>query len=157
MSADAKPTVLFVHGNWHSPAHLAPVRDLFSKAGYPTSCPRLASCDAVPFVGPYEDAESLLPELVELVEARGKDVIVVAHSYGGLVATQAISKGFAKKVRGNEGKNGGILRIVYLCAFLMFEGETALSQFGIGPSDPFPPHVLIDVSCRGFLFSWDLN
>lgn len=150
MASDVKPTVLFVHGNWHSPAHFAPICDLFNKAGYPTSCPRLASCDASPSVGPYEDAASLLPELVKLVEAQERDVIVVAHSYGGVVATQAITEQFAKNVRGMKGKRGGILRIVYLCALLPVEGETVMSQFGVGPSDPIPPHILLDVGCSQF-------
>jgi pimeloyl-ACP methyl ester carboxylesterase len=150
MASDTKPTVLFVHGNWHSPAHFAPICDLFNKAGYPTSCPRLASCDANPSVGPYEDAASLLPELVKLVEAQERDVIVVAHSYGGVVATQAVTKQYTKNVRGMQGKRGGILRIVYLCALLPVEGETVMSQFGVGPSDPIPPHILLDVGCSQF-------
>lgn len=38
-----KPTLVFVHGAWHCPAHLAPCAHVFESAGYPTCCPLLPS------------------------------------------------------------------------------------------------------------------
>ncbi|KAJ4358663.1 uncharacterized protein N0V89_003247 [Didymosphaeria variabile] len=140
----AKPTVLFMHGSWHTPAHFAPVRAVFENAGYPTSCPRQPSTRGLATVGLAEDAERITSELVTLIEGEEKDVIVVAHSYGGVVATQAVRKRFARQEREKEGEKGGVLRIVYMCAFLLQDGENLMGAFGIGEGDALPPFIVVD-------------
>lgn len=99
-----KPTVLFVHGAWHSPKHFQPCRDAFKSAGYPTECPCQPTFDAKPGTATFhDDAECIRSLLNELVETEGKDVICVLHSYGGVVGTEAIHELLGKKVRQNNG------------------------------------------------------
>eukprot|EP00243_Klebsormidium_subtile_P003659 TRINITY_DN17247_c0_g1_i1.p1 TRINITY_DN17247_c0_g1~~TRINITY_DN17247_c0_g1_i1.p1 ORF type:complete len:294 (-),score=59.56 TRINITY_DN17247_c0_g1_i1:401-1282(-) len=132
-----KPTVLFVHGAWHSPMHLAPAAFVFESAGYPTCCPLLPSYGAQPPTKTlYDDAAALRAELDRLIEKEGKDVLVVMHSYGGLVGTEAVHESLGKRARAAEGKAGGVLRLVFLCAFVVPEGASLLSALG-GEMSPF--------------------
>ncbi|KAJ6562572.1 Alpha/beta hydrolase fold-1 [Mycena capillaripes] len=69
----------------------------------------------------YDDAAKVA-SLVSKLSDEGKDVVLVAHSYGGVVACES-SKGLAKSVREKEGKQGGIVRIVFVAAVVPLEGQ----------------------------------
>lgn len=140
-----RPTVLFIHGNWHTPAHFAPVRYVFQQAGYPISCPALSNTQSDISLGLFEDARVIEDELTRLIEEEGKDVVVIGHSYGGVIATQAGKQKFSKKERQKNGKAGGILRLMYMCAFLVAEGESLLNGMGIRDGEPMPPFLTVDV------------
>jgi pimeloyl-ACP methyl ester carboxylesterase len=58
-------------------------------------------------------------ELTKLVEDLGKDVMVVMHSYGGIVGTEAVHESLAKKAREGKVLPGGVLGLLYMCAFLL--------------------------------------
>jgi hypothetical protein len=51
----------------------------------------------------------------------GNDVVVVVHSAGGVTGSEA-TKNLSKPERENAGKKGGVVRMVYLCAFAAPEG-----------------------------------
>jgi pimeloyl-ACP methyl ester carboxylesterase len=140
-STKPNPTVLFVIGSWHSPAHYDVVRDIFSKAGYETSCPALPSLGQFPPIGLTEDAERIREELKTLVEKEEKEVIVVAHSYGGMVSTEALDKVFAIKKRQAQNKKGGIVGLMYVCAFIVEVGQSLVDPMGGG----LPPFITIQV------------
>ena len=72
---------------------------------------------------------------------KGKDVIVVCHSYGGVLASEAIHQSLSRKVRAAEGKEGGVVHIVYLCAFIIPEGESLASALG----GSLPPYITLRV------------
>lgn len=141
--AAPNPTILFVHGSWHTSEHFDPVRRLFEAKGFPTSCPtQPSSTNASPEVGLEEDAACIRDELDRLIIEHGKDVIVVAHSYGGIVATQAVAERFAKQRRAAESKSGGVLHLVYMCAFLLPINISLAGQFG----GALPPFITVTVS-----------
>ncbi|EIW78640.1 alpha beta-hydrolase [Coniophora puteana RWD-64-598 SS2] len=125
-----KPTVLIVHGCFHTPAHFSAFRELLHAREYDTVCPHLPSTSKLPpDYAPatlQEDAECMLVELRRLVEDEGKQVIVVAHSYGGMVASEAVKAELGRKAREGKGEKGGVLRIVFLCAILVPLGVEAL-------------------------------
>ncbi|KAF2731534.1 alpha beta-hydrolase [Polyplosphaeria fusca] len=134
----SKPSVLFVHGSFHTPKHFALVRSIFEDAGYHTSCPQHPSVGNLPPIGLMEDAQCIRDELKQLIHVEEKDVIVIAHSYGGAVSTQALDKLFAKKERTSHGQKGGVVRLVYMCAFLLPLGHSLTSALG-GELPPFIP------------------
>ena len=142
MVTTKKPTVLFVHGSWHSPAHFKPVMELFEANGFRTSCPCQPSFGSAPTIKMYEDAECIRSEIKKIVEHEGKDLIPVLHSYGGIVGTQAIHESFSKASRQSLGLSGGVLRIVYMCAFLLPLGDSLGSAFG----GELPPSITVNVS-----------
>jgi len=46
MSPIQKPTILIIHGLWHSPKHFRPLRNLFESHGFETECPTLPTFNA---------------------------------------------------------------------------------------------------------------
>ncbi|MCJ1377259.1 hypothetical protein MMC17_000351 [Xylographa soralifera] len=141
MPSHTKPTVLFVHGSWHSPAHFQPVKELFEAHGYPTECPCQPSFNANPAsTNLEEDAKAIRSALDKLVVDEGKDVIVVMHSYGGVVGTQAVDASLGKKARQNKGLAGGVIHLLYLCAFILPLGDSLGSALGGG----LPPFIKVE-------------
>lgn len=138
----SKPTVLFVHGAWHSPKHFQPARDAFESAGYPTECPCQPTFDARAGTATlYDDAKCIRFLLNELVEKQGKDVICVLHSYGGVVGTEAIDASLGKKNRQDNGLSGGVLGLLYMAAFVLPLGSSLSTAFG----GSLPPFIQVEV------------
>ncbi|KAM0276532.1 hypothetical protein ACHAQH_006633 [Verticillium albo-atrum] len=97
--------------------------------GYSTSATTLTSVGNVDLnVGMWEDTESVRGELERLINF-GNEVVLVAHSYGGVPSSNAV-KGITVKDRAAEGKKGGVLMLVYLASFAIPAG-TSLED-GVG-------------------------
>lgn len=120
----AKPTIILVPGAWHRPQHLYKVIDGLDKAGYESEGVALVSVDASPPTTSWDkDAQAVREVILKHLDA-GKDVIVIAHSYGGFVMSEAV-KGLGKKARQEgEGSKSGVLRLIYMCAIAARKGET---------------------------------
>lgn len=138
-----KPTILVVHGAWHNPAHFKPLMDLLEAHGYETICPQQPSDGATPpTVTLYEDAQTIRSTLADLIEPQGKNVIVAMHSYGGVVGTEAVDETLGAKQRQIRGLSGGVTHLVYLCSFLLSEGNSLGYAFG----GQLPPFIKTEVS-----------
>ncbi|KAI1802695.1 Alpha/beta hydrolase fold-1 [Daldinia bambusicola] len=124
----ATPTILFVPGAAHEPWVFDDVRDALSKRGFETDAAALATAssgDAT--LGLYADVAAIRSALVRLIDA-GKEVVLVAHSYGGMVASNAV-EGLGIKQRAAEGKAGGVIIILYLSAFALPVGVSLMMSF----------------------------
>ena len=64
--------------------------------------------------------------LESLVDA-GRTVIAIMHSYGGQVGTNALY-GLGLNNRSQRGLSGGVVHLVYMCAFAMSEGGSMVKQ-----------------------------
>jgi len=113
--ADSQSIVL-VHGAWHGPwvwdRVVGPLRERgfeVHMVKHPSSDPTQETLGDL-----YADAESLRREL----DSIDGDVLVVAHSYGGMVATEGAAGA------------GNVRHIVYLTAFMLDEGESLFSAVG---------------------------
>jgi hypothetical protein len=83
----------------------------------------------------YDDAALIAGEAGRLVGNEGKDVMLVAHSYGGIPATESI-KGLSKRERQRDGKGpGGIVRIGYVTCLTPVVGESAADVLAQVPPD----------------------
>lgn len=69
-------------------------------------------------------------------------MVVVAHSFGGVVATDAITPARAFRARSLAGVGGGVVRLVYVCSYVLLPGQSLASAFGGAPA----PFVKTDVS-----------
>ncbi|KAF4816112.1 hypothetical protein CGCSCA5_v006827 [Colletotrichum siamense] len=130
----SKPIVILVHGAWHSPAHYREFLDILEKKGYPCVCPSLPSGRNPSPENPPEADVRCIREAIQEVADQGKEIIGIAHSYGGIIATEAFA-GFGVKTRAAEGKAGGVKWLVYCCAFIMEGNET---MYDIAPPELLP-------------------
>ena len=88
--ADAtKPTILIVAGAWLRPSTYEPFLNLLRRDGYPTLCVTYPSLNPIdPFkTDVAADSTSIREKaLLPLVNAEGKEVVIVMHSYGGMIS-----------------------------------------------------------------------
>ncbi|ORX38704.1 Alpha/beta hydrolase fold-1 [Kockovaella imperatae] len=140
----SKPTILVIHGSWHVPAHYEPLVQSFKSQGFEAVCPRLPSFAAKPHIGLREDVRAIQAALEELVEA-GQDILVLAHSYGGVVTSQAVTREYDVQTRMVKGLKGGVVGLVFMATFLPLPGESLADALGSSLPPFLPIHP--DGSC----------
>lgn len=74
-------------------------------------------------------------QLIRLIEYEFKTVVVVMHSYGGLVGSEAIPPGLTFLDRKKRGLKGGVIHLFFFAAFLLEVGQSVLSAFGESPNN----------------------
>ena len=74
-------------------------------------------------------------QLIRLIEYEFKTVVVVMHSYGGLVGSEAIPLDLTFLDRGKRGLKGGVIHLFFFTAFLLEVGQSVLSAFGESPNN----------------------
>jgi alpha-beta hydrolase superfamily lysophospholipase len=129
-----KPTILIVPGSFVEPELYSDVMSTYRARGYPIEAIALETAGKKPGPLPtmYDDANSINSAVSKLAD-EGKEVILVAHSYGGAPATQSL-KGISKADRKRAGKAGGVIRIAYLTALVPKLGDTAALAIAGAPS-----------------------
>jgi pimeloyl-ACP methyl ester carboxylesterase len=106
-----KPTIVLVHGAFADASGFGAVTDRLQDRGYSVISP------ANPLRGPASDAAYV----ASVMKTLDGPIVLVAHSYGGAVATEAATQVSSVKA------------LVYLNALALDEGETNL-----GITDRFP-------------------
>lgn len=146
----SKPIIVLTPGAWHSPEHFQDLRDELHARGWETRGVRHQSVGSEPPTkGLYDDAAATGAVLQELAD-QGQQIVLVAHSYGGLAAAEGV-KGFGFKQRAAEGKPGGVIIFVYLAAFVGQKGQSILSMTG----DVYPPWNRVEVRKASSCLSCD--
>lgn len=136
------PTIVFIPGAFHTPAHFEPIVSLLEKHSYSSLAVRLPTIGTTARNSDLHDDIRIIREQLErLIEVEQKEVVLVMHSRGGVAGCQAVH-GFEKSVKTTQGKSGGIIRCLFLAAFLLLKGETVVSFLG----GSLPPWVAIEVS-----------
>ncbi|KAK1955642.1 alpha/beta-hydrolase [Colletotrichum sublineola] len=126
------PTVLFTPGAWHKPWVFDLVREDLAGRGYPTAAVALPSVGSTDVnAGLEQDADAVRAELQGLVDA-GREVVVVAHSYGGIPVANAV-QGLNYKDRVAQNKTGGVLMIIYMASYAIPADESLSDGEGLQP------------------------
>src|SRR5690348_15509027 len=109
-----KPQVLLVHGAWHGSWCWDRVRAALDRQAITTTAIDLPSCgrDPARLGGLADDAAAI----AAAAAAISGDVVICAHSYGGVPLTEA-----------SLGPN--VRRVVFLAAFMPTEGASLVSHF----------------------------
>ncbi|KAF8205330.1 Alpha/beta hydrolase fold-1 [Mycena galopus ATCC 62051] len=147
-----KPTILVIPGSFLLISSYAAVIAELKARGYPVhgieleTVGRRPDGDKVPDM--YDDAAKVAALAARLAD-EGNEVVLVAHSYGGIVAGQA-SSGLAKSVRASQGKKGGIIRIVFVSAVAPREGQTVKDLI-----DGVLDFLTIKASADGYIVKMD--
>ena len=143
-AAEPKPTIVLVHGAFASPNGWGRVTDALHKDGYPTATPALGLASVSEDVSIVQSTLDSIPG----------DKILVGHSYGGFVITNAASG--RSDVRG----------LVYTAAYVPDTGET-ITRLSVGYAPgaflphlvpaPSLPFVIVDPRFFPEDFAQDLN
>jgi len=112
-----KPTIVLVHGAFADSTGWGGVIDQLNKDGFP----------AVAASNPLRSVAGDAASVADLVKSIKGDVVLVGHSYGGLVITEAANG------------NSNVKALVYVAAFLPAPGESAFAL-----STKFPGSTLGD-------------
>ncbi|EXJ76651.1 uncharacterized protein A1O5_01159 [Cladophialophora psammophila CBS 110553] len=139
-----KPTVILIHGAWHSPEHFQPLETALSSHGYRTVSPWLPSVhyeklNAPPVSSILDDIVAIRQTIVSELSAHpAADVVLLSHSYGAVVASAAI-EGLDKFSRGSAGHQNGVIALLIIAGLLAPPGTSLLDWSG----GQVPPTMLI--------------
>lgn len=113
------PVVILVPGAWHAPSALSGVSSLLEAAGYETIGVNLPSNNSYsqPLQN-YDPDMGVIRSAIEGCAAKGKDVVLFVHSYGGMPGNDAC-KGL---IKGKDGRKYGVIHLVFCAAFCLPEG-----------------------------------
>jgi pimeloyl-ACP methyl ester carboxylesterase len=136
----SQPLVYILHGAWHGPAYFETVKGKLQALGYTMLCPQQPSTGASPPTKTLHDDAAVVRAELELLIEHGQEVVLVMHSYGGMVGTQAAA-GLGKAERTKQGKTGGVVRLLYACSFLLPLGSDLCKSLG----GSFPPWIKEEV------------
>ncbi|KAJ6084272.1 hypothetical protein N7486_011072 [Penicillium sp. IBT 16267x] len=113
------PTIVLVHGAWHTPDHYSNYVNALQKQGFQVHCPLLpTSSNARPPTAFLREAVACVKEIVNTLIEDGRRVLMIMHSYGGVVGSSAV-EGLSFSERKASGKPGGVIHLLYLCAFIL--------------------------------------
>jgi len=141
-----KPTIIIIHGAWHHPDHYALLVKLLTAKGYETLCPSQPTYNNVPATKSLHDDVALIREILTKLVGDGKEVIVIMHSYGGMIGTEAVTESLSKKSRSSNREKGGVVQLLYMSAFVLHKGQCLAAPLG-GELPPFIP-VEEDGTCN---------
>ncbi len=122
----AKPTIVLVHGAWHTPTHWEPLIKSLKSYGYRTRTPALPST-LDPNVPGTEIPTDQEPDIAVVRQAvmeeldLGFNVVVVPHSYGGMPAVSALT-GLGPGARSEAGYKNSVVAIAAISTFVLPEG-----------------------------------
>lgn len=116
------------HGAWHNSTCWTSPIALLQKAGYNTRAmdlPTVGFPEQQPLADFWGDVAVVQKHLTELI-ASGQKVILVLHSYGGIVGTQAVEGFDVVPLEGSADgeEKGGLVQMIYLCAFVGLDGKS---------------------------------
>ncbi|KAJ4175960.1 hypothetical protein NW767_015465 [Fusarium falciforme] len=124
------PVIVLVHGAWQSPEHFKLLVQAFHGEGFHDVVTPRNVTSGMPeeIVGKthLDDVQVIHEAITPYLDA-GRDIVLVAHSYGGVPAVSSL-EGFTIQERALKKLNGGIKGIVTVAAFLLPQKGLSLFQ-----------------------------
>lgn len=122
---------VWVPGAWHGPeAFQETAAILKSEYGFESGFLHLASVGtAQPLDDPYADVP-IIQKAIDAEVEKGRDVILVVHSYGGVPGCNALKGKLKKDAKGGN----GVIGIAFQCSFALPQGVSLLQA--VGGKDP---------------------
>jgi len=136
------PTVVLVHGAWHTPPNYESYSNALKAGGFKVHCPKLPSSSGKsPPDASFDDDVAAVRNVVKDLVETGDQVLMVMHSYGGAVGTDAI-EGLTFADRKAAGKSGGVIHLFYMCAYILQPGTTIFNVVeSVGVAHLWPQFV----------------
>jgi pimeloyl-ACP methyl ester carboxylesterase len=142
MSSANLPVIVIVPGAFGTPQGFERLLPYLIKAGYATHPGSYPSCnpsDPAKVSSPQDIAFLRDNVLLPLLNEHGKDVVIIAHSYGGVVAGGAAKK-LAKGTRRDQGQSTGVIGLIYVAGNITFDGESLFTAVG----GAYPPFIKVN-------------
>lgn len=136
------PLIVLVPGAFGTPASFEPLLPAFEKAGFATHPgPYASSNPPDPSTATCaNDIDSLRDGvLLPLINEQRKDIVILAHSYGAIVASGA-AKGLDKTTRDSNGQVGGVIGLIYVAGNIVLDDES----LGEASGGIYPPFMKLD-------------
>lgn len=145
-----KPTILLITGAWHVPEHYHLISAGLRAHGFRVSVPHLPSntnTNEAAHLADLDDDIAFIRSHAKQLLAHGQDLLVLMHSYGGVVGsyafanmpTRATSTAATQNGNGQSVSGGGrLLGLLYITSFIPLAGESLAAIFG-GALPPFLP------------------
>jgi alpha-beta hydrolase superfamily lysophospholipase len=142
MATATKPTIVIVPGAWQLPNAWDEFRAVLARANHQSYHVALPSVGGTqePLTGLAEDVAAVQHVVGGLAD-HGDEIILLCHSSGGVVGSNAV-QGYDRATRQADGKVGGVIRVVYLSAFMLPKDQSLLGMLGGEPL----PWMIVNVS-----------
>ncbi|KAL2848696.1 alpha/beta-hydrolase [Aspergillus pseudodeflectus] len=131
---DRKPTLIFAPGAWYPATAFTPLTALLESDRYTCHTVAFPSIQQATTVTDLSADIAAVRALVELEVEKGNKVVIVVHSWAGLPVNSAL-EGLAK---GAGGSGGGVVKLIFISAFIPELGQSLISAFG---GEPAPWYV----------------
>lgn len=129
-----KPSLIIIPGNFSLPRFWGTIQKSVQDQGYPVEVVGLKSSQeepADPAPGLADDVKEASSVLNKHID-QGKDVVLLMHSYGGMVGTEA-TRGLSRVEREKDGLKGGIIRMVFLASIFAPPGRSTRGLYDANP------------------------
>jgi len=144
----SKPSLIFLPGAWHSPEIYDTIIAKLNAYGYKSTALPLQAVIQKPAVNDLQpDIDALRTAVLKEADA-GNDVMVVGHSWGGLIVCGGLEE-LSKTERSKEGKKGGVVKLAFLAAFVPPENVSLIQAFGGNPPPWYDVKVSFDTQYKG--------
>jgi len=138
------PTLLFVHGAWHTPEYWNAVKHALESKGYRCLAPEILYNYGPTPVSSMATVVEVLQEAIAVETSLGHDVVLVNHSMGGMAGTSAV-KGFTKKDPSNltSQSTGYVVGLIQLTAWMPDADEVSAAELagGFARRHPDLPYI----------------
>ncbi|APA14130.1 hypothetical protein SS1G_11027 [Sclerotinia sclerotiorum 1980 UF-70] len=125
-----KPEFVLVPGAWHGPECFKPTADILEAKGYKVHGINLKSVGASPPLDDFQPDVEVIRNKVDSLLSTSTPVIMVYHSYGGTVGSEALAN-YIKTLPTSTTPSsppGLIRRLIYIASFCLPE-STSLKSF----------------------------
>ena len=114
---------VLVPGNFLPPAYYDDTAKQLESRGFDTRLVTIPSTGSKhPLTSNEPDVLAIRQVLEELSNSE-RNIIIVAHSYGSIPTCEAV-QGFKYQDRLKLGESGGVIRLIFVAAWLLQEGES---------------------------------
>jgi pimeloyl-ACP methyl ester carboxylesterase len=133
-STSPSRAVLLITGAWHIPEHYKRVTSKLEALGVRVICECLpTNNNVVPPNKTIDDDVQFIKDIVAKETAVGTNLTVVAHSWGGVVASAALAE-FALQPGPDK---AGVTEMIFMAAFIPAENQSLAGLFG----GKLPPYL----------------
>ncbi|KAF2682400.1 hypothetical protein K458DRAFT_454290 [Lentithecium fluviatile CBS 122367] len=138
MASPRKPTALLLQGTFQLPEAYDKFARLIESRGFPVvqpPYPSLIGQDQPHFTKKTlaDDVQIVESAITKLIVDESKTILVVMHSYGGLVGAEAVPENLTLKSRKERSLHGGIAYFFFFSAFFMPMGQSIATAVGDSP------------------------